>query len=282
MNKVERNEHGALDLLSAKNRITLLENLIFPITGDSSLFWSFASVRREDFVPPREIYSAYSDHPIQLEEAGASISQPSLVAMMINLMELKGDEEVLEVGTGTGYEASILSHCCKGVCTIERNKLLVDKAIERVAHSGVANVQFFCGDGALGLPDKAPFDAIVVSAAVKEIPIALIEQLAEGGRIVIPVEDEDCQKLVVGVKKEGQLQSRKVYEVNFHPLVSNVKGCYDPSETGFPEKPNIVKLAGEEIELLNSGKHLVETSEETREAWEEMRRQLEEFAKQFS
>jgi len=154
---------------------------------------AFKKVDRKLFVPRQFVDFAYLDEAISLDKS-SSISQPSLVADMINLLELKGRERVLEIGTASGYSAAILSLCTREVDT---------------------------GDGSAGLPSKAPFDGIVVAAAAKEIPKALIDQLKEGGRIVIPIQIEgsDMQELVLGTKRKNHLTTKPITVVKFVPLV---------------------------------------------------------------
>lgn len=183
---------------------------------------AFKRVDRKLFVPKEWADLAYSDSPIPLG-GGSSISQPSLVAEMIDLLSLTGKEHVLEIGTASGYSAAILSYCCRKVDTIEINKNLAKTAKTRLKALGYKNITVYTGDGALGLPAKAPFDAIVVTAAVEQIPSALIEQLKNGGRIVVPVggiNASDMQQLVVGLKKGDKLITKPVNTVRFVPLVS--------------------------------------------------------------
>ena len=183
---------------------------------------AFKKVDRKLFVPKEYEDIAYSDTPIPLD-GNSSISQPSLVLEMIDLLELTGKEHVLEIGTASGYSSAILSYCCKKVDTIEINPRLEKTAKERLKALGYKNIAVYTGDGALGLPAKAPFDGIVVTAAAEKIPGALIEQLKNGGRIVIPIGgigDSDTQQLVVGYKKDNKLITKAVSTVKFVPLIS--------------------------------------------------------------
>ena len=182
---------------------------------------AFKKVDRKLFVPKEYEDLAYSDTPIPLD-GGSSISQPSLVLEMIDLLELTGKEHVLEIGTASGYSAAILSYCCKKVDTIEINPRLAKVAKERLKALGYKNIKVHVGDGTLGLTAKAPFDGIVVTAAAEKIPAHLIEQLKNGGRIVIPVgkvRDLDTQQLIVGIKKDDKLITKAVSTVKFVPLV---------------------------------------------------------------
>jgi protein-L-isoaspartate(D-aspartate) O-methyltransferase len=182
---------------------------------------AFKKVDRKLFVPKQYVDHAYSDNPIPLD-GGSFISQPSLVAEMIELLELTSKEHVLEIGTASGYSAAILSYCCREVDTIEINPRLAKTAKARLKALGYKNITVRTGDGTFGLPAKAPFDAIVVTAAAKEIPNALVEQLKNGGRIVIPVggtNQSDMQQLILGIKKGNKLITKAVGTVKFVPLV---------------------------------------------------------------
>lgn len=183
---------------------------------------AFKRVDRKLFVPKEYASLAYSDAPIPLD-GNSSISQPSLVAEMVDLLKLTGKEHVLEIGTASGYSGAILSYCCKKVDTIDINARLAKTAKARLKALGYKNITVHRGDGALGFPSEAPFDAIVVTAAVKQIPGALIEQLKNGGRIVVPVggvNGWDMQQLIVGVKKGNKLITKSVNTVKFVPLVA--------------------------------------------------------------
>lgn len=181
---------------------------------------AFKKVDRKLFVPSRRINYAYSDSAIPLD-GDSSISQPSLVAQMIDLLDLTGKERVLEIGTASGYSSAILSLCCKKVDTIEIDPSLAEYAKKRLRSLGFKNIAVHTGDGSLGLQNKTPFDAIVVTAAAQEIPQALIDQLKEGGRMVIPIqmEEPDMQELFVCLKLNDRLIKKPVIPVRFVPLV---------------------------------------------------------------
>lgn len=192
---------------------------------------AFAKVDRLTFVPKGYEEWAYTDRIIPLEEEGASISQPSLVALMTECLHLTGTGKVLEIGTGSGFGAAILSSCASEVHTIEINEKLAGEAQERLRNFGYGNINVYVGDGALGLPEKAPFDAIIVTAGSRNIPRVLLEQLREGGWIVIPAGTEPVrQKLVAGVKYFGELYARIVADVRFHPLISSADGGWGKKE----------------------------------------------------
>lgn len=183
------------------------------------VYEAFKKVDRKLFIPKKWANYAYSDNTIPLG-VGSSISQPSLVAEMIDLLKLTGKEHVLEIGTGSGYNAGIISFCSKEVDTIEIDPRLGKSAKKRLKLLGFNNVSVHIGDGSAGLTSNAPFDAIVVTAAAKEIPKALTSQLKEGGRIVIPIqiEDADLQELVLGIKEKGKLVTKPITVVKFVPL----------------------------------------------------------------
>lgn len=181
---------------------------------------AFKKVDRKLFVPKQWVNQAYSDSPIPLD-GNSSISQPSLVAQMIDLLELTGKEHVLEIGTASGYSVAILSLCCKEVDTIEIDPELAKNARKRLKSLGFNNITVHTGDGSLGLASKAPFDGIVVTAAAKEIPKPLINQLKEGKRIVVPIrmEESDMQELFVCLKLNNRLIKKPITPVRFVPLV---------------------------------------------------------------
>jgi protein-L-isoaspartate(D-aspartate) O-methyltransferase len=190
--------------------------------GDPRILDAFRSIPRERFIPERLVLSAYEDRALPIEE-GQTISQPYVVALMYEALGLDGDERVLEVGTGSGYAAAILSKLAREVHTIERHAELAHTAERRLAELGIRNVQIHVGDGSLGLPEHAPFDAIVVAAGGHQVPPALVEQLAVGGRLLIPVhEEEDCQRLrrVTRVSAD-QFEEEEFDQVCFVPLIGS-------------------------------------------------------------
>jgi protein-L-isoaspartate(D-aspartate) O-methyltransferase len=192
--------------------------------SDEETLRAMRTVPRHRFVPVDEINNAYADTPLPIG-GGQTISQPYMVAAMTELVQARRGQRILEVGTGSGYQAAVLASIVDTVYTIEILPALADMARDRLFALGYRNVVTRCGDGYLGWPDHAPFDAIVITAAAEEIPAPLIAQLKEGGRLVIPVGSPyDVQTLVVGEKHNGALVRREVMPVRFVPLQRNAPG----------------------------------------------------------
>lgn len=175
-------------------------------------------VPRHCFVQPEYQFLAYSDGPLPIGQ-GQTISQPYIVALMSELMQLNGQEKVLEVGTGSGYQAAVLAHLAAEVHTIERFPPLARYARRILKDLGLRNVAVHEGDGTLGLPEHAPYDAIMVTAAAPEVPAALLEQINDGGRLVIPVGTRGGQILEVWRRRGAQYDSESVIPVAFVPLI---------------------------------------------------------------
>jgi protein-L-isoaspartate(D-aspartate) O-methyltransferase len=178
-------------------------------------------VDRRDFVLTRYENQAYENGPLPIGH-GQTISQPYIVALMTDLLELTPDSKVLEIGTGCGYQAAILSRLAKQIYTIERVEPLAREAAQRLQKLGYHNVEVRCADGYFGWPDKAPFDAIIVTAAAAQIPPSLVAQLKPGGRMIIPVglQYMPQQLLLVTKDESGDSQTRFILDVAFVPLVS--------------------------------------------------------------
>jgi protein-L-isoaspartate(D-aspartate) O-methyltransferase len=185
---------------------------------DARVLEAMNQIPRHEFMPEEFRSQSYEDKPIPIGE-GQTISQPFIVAAMIEAMELKGNEKVLEVGAGSGYAAAVLSRLAAIVYTVESRSNLATAAQERLARLGFANVAVHTGDGSVGLPEAAPFDAILVAAAAPLVPQPLIEQLAEGGRMVVPVGDEQSQELVLVKKSNDEIHSRTLHYCAFVPLI---------------------------------------------------------------
>jgi protein-L-isoaspartate(D-aspartate) O-methyltransferase len=175
---------------------------------------AMAAVPRHEFVPAKFRDYAYADKPLPIGE-GQTISQPYMVAAMTEALELTGSERVLEIGTGSGYQAAVLSLLVSQVITVESHTSLALAAQERLTNLGYANVHVHNGDGSAGFPDAAPYDAILVTAGAPEIPQAFASQLRDGGRLVIPVGGRDNQELVRARKENGELKSRVLFDCKF-------------------------------------------------------------------
>ncbi len=185
---------------------------------DSRVIKAMLTVPRHEFVPPELRDVSYGDFPLPIEE-GQTISQPYIVALMTQGLALKGDEKVLEIGTGSGYQTAILSRLAKTVYSIERFESLAQKAESVLRKSCYLNVSIIVGDGTKGLKKNAPYDAIIVTAACYKIPDALKEQLKEGGRLIIPIGSQHGQSLVKIMKVGGELIERKMCDCSFVPLI---------------------------------------------------------------
>jgi protein-L-isoaspartate(D-aspartate) O-methyltransferase len=206
----------------ARERARMVEHqLIDRGIRDQRLLNAFLEVPREAFVDESVADLAYEDSPLPIGE-GQTISQPYVVALMIEALDVRPGDRVLEVGVGSGYAAAILSRLAELVYAIERHPDLAQAARDRLARLGGDNVDVRTGDGTLGLPDAAPFDAILVSAGGPGIPPPLIDQLAPGGRLVIPVGKTREQRLLRITKSaDGRPRQQDLGPVTFVPLVGH-------------------------------------------------------------
>jgi protein-L-isoaspartate(D-aspartate) O-methyltransferase len=188
--------------------------------SDQAVLRAMEEVPREKFVAPGFVQSAYADQALPIE-CGQTISQPFVVAYMTQRLEVGPAHRVLEIGTGSGYQAAVLSRLAREVVTIERYRTLADTASERLKALGCANVTVRVGDGMGGAPDLAPFDRIMVTAAAEDVPEALVAQLAEQGKMVLPVGPRhDAQYLVKFTKHPGgRLTREELIAVRFVPLL---------------------------------------------------------------
>ncbi len=184
---------------------------------DPRLLAAMRAVPRHRFVPPDELEWAYSDGPLPIGH-GQTISQPYIVALMTDLLHLAPGARVLEVGTGSGYQAAILAHMAAEVHTVEVIPALAHRAEKVLAELGLTNVRVHVGDGSLGWPEAAPYDGILVAAAAPDVPPPLLDQLAEGGRLVLPVGSRGFQELQVWERRAGQLHCERGISVAFVPL----------------------------------------------------------------
>ncbi len=185
---------------------------------DPDVLAAMQAVERHRFVPSQWRHRAYTDSPLPIRE-GQTISQPYIVALMTDALDLEKDEKVLEVGTGSGYQAAVLAQICDHVYTIEINEVLGRRAKDLLSESGYGNVHVKIGDGYKGWPEHSPFDGIIVTCAPADIPKPLKDQLAEGGRLVIPVGAGSFQKLVVLTKTDGEWDKRTIAPVRFVPML---------------------------------------------------------------
>lgn len=179
---------------------------------------AFREVPRHAFVPPNRRESAYQDRPLPIGE-GQTISQPYIVAYMTDRLDIAEDDRVLEIGTGSGYQAAILAEVADQVYTIERHRSLAEETRQRLDELGYDNVHIYHRDGTLGLPEKAPFQAIIVTASAPEIPQALLEQLDDGGRLIMPVGGRGGQVLKLAVRRGEDIQTELLSPVAFVPLI---------------------------------------------------------------
>jgi protein-L-isoaspartate(D-aspartate) O-methyltransferase len=185
---------------------------------DERVLQAMAQAPRHEFVSWEHRRQAYEDHPVAIGQ-GQTISQPYIVASMLEALELKETERALEVGTGSGYQAALLARLAAHVYTIEYDPLLAGSAEQRLREMGLADsVTVVCGDGSLGYPPAAPYDGIVVAAAAPEIPRSYLDQLVDGGRLVIPVGSLECQELRQVRKFGNQTVSRMLGYCRFVPL----------------------------------------------------------------
>ncbi|MFZ6026433.1 MAG: protein-L-isoaspartate(D-aspartate) O-methyltransferase [Chloroflexota bacterium] len=188
---------------------------------DVRLLDAMRRVPRHAFIAPQYWPDAYADHPLPIGSE-QTISQPYVVAYMTDLLRLQGDETVLEVGTGSGYQAAILSLLVKQVHTIERHAALAENARQVLERLGYLNVQVHVGDGSLGLPAFAPFRAILVAAAAPQVPQPLLDQLADGGTLVLPAGHTGNQILECWQRHGENFQHRAVLPVAFVPLIGKL------------------------------------------------------------
>jgi protein-L-isoaspartate(D-aspartate) O-methyltransferase len=191
-------------------------------TFDEKVLQALGAVRRHEFVPPSQRHSAYANHPLPIGH-GQTISQPYIVALMTDLINVGPDDTVLEVGTGSAYQAAILAKLVRQVYSIEIIEPLAAQAEERLQRLGYSNVETRLGDGYYGWPEAAPFDAIIVTAAASHVPPPLIQQLKPGGRMVIPVGGRFTVQYLLLLEKtrEEEIITRQITAVRFVPLTGD-------------------------------------------------------------
>jgi len=187
---------------------------------DERVLQAMATVPRHEFVPPEVWGEAYADHPLPIGE-GQTISQPYIVAFMIEALAAEAGDTVLEIGTGTGYEAAVLSCIAARVLTVERVASLAMRARANFARLGYRNIEVSVGDGSEGLPRSAPFKRIIVAAAAAVVPAPLLQQLSENGKLVLPVGSDDFQHLQLLEKAAGQFTATNLGGCRFVPLIGS-------------------------------------------------------------
>jgi protein-L-isoaspartate(D-aspartate) O-methyltransferase len=185
---------------------------------DPRVLTAMREIPRHHFIPPPYDRGAYDDCPLPIGN-GQTISQPYIVALMTELLRPKPEGNLLEIGGGSGYQAAVLAALAKHVTTIERIPAVADLAKRNLAALDICNVDIIVGDGTLGYPASAPYDGILITAATPKIPVPLIEQLAEGGRLVAPVGGREVQELVVLEKHDGRVTESFHGGVRFVPLI---------------------------------------------------------------
>ncbi len=189
---------------------------------DTLVLNAMRKVPRHLFVPDYLVAQAYIDSPLPIGE-GQTISQPYIVAFMTEALKLQGTERLLEIGTGSGYQAAILAEIVKEVYTIEIVPTLGKRAEELLQKMGYKNIQVIIGDGYRGLPAKAPFDAIIVTAAPDHIPQPLVDQLKAGGRLIIPVGNLEQELILIEKKADGSVTKKSVLPVRFVPMTGEAQ-----------------------------------------------------------
>lgn len=209
-----------MTMLSAERNRMLNDHLIGRGIQDSAVLAAMMLVPREEFVPKHLREFAYDDNPLPIEE-GQTISQPYIVAYMTEALELSAGDRVLEIGTGSGYQAAVLSKIAQAVYTVERFASLARSAVERFEKLGYTNIHVLTGDGTLGWAEHAPYNAVIVTAGAPQVPKPLLEQLAAGGRLVIPVGPNPYVQTLVRVRRlKGKEYSREeLCHVRFVPLM---------------------------------------------------------------
>lgn len=188
---------------------------------DERVLDAFGSVPREEFVRPEDRHKAYFDEPLKIG-CGQTISQPYIVALTCQALEISPDNRALEIGTGSGYETAVLARLCREVISVERIPELADSAAERLRELGAENVKILLRDGTLGIPEYSPYDAIAVTAAAPSIPETLADQLVDGGRMVIPIGNRVLQELLLFRKSSSGLSRMKLCDCRFVSLI----GCH--------------------------------------------------------
>jgi protein-L-isoaspartate(D-aspartate) O-methyltransferase len=215
-----------VDIDYAAARENLVRALRYEVR-DERLLAAMARVPREHFVPPGLRRFAYEDRPLPIGH-GQTISQPLMVALMTEALRLQGDERVLELGTGSGYQAALLAELAARVVTVERLPELAEQSRRRLRDLGYRNIEVHTAGDALGWPEGAPYDAILVTAGAPRVPRALLQQLAPGGRLVIPVGERRVQQLLYVTRAPRGTTVQKLGECRFVPLIG--RGAWSEAE----------------------------------------------------
>ena len=216
-------QDGAKDVYQAARQRMVKEDIRKRGIDDPKVLQALLKVERHLFVPENYRHMAYADRPLPIGE-GQTISQPYIVALMTYHLHLKPEDKVLEIGTGSGYQAAVLAELAKEVYSIEIVERLASTAQERLRALGYTNVWIKCGDGFYGWKEYAPYDAIIVTCAAPSIPEHLVEQLKEGGRIILPLGGEPFhQSLTLLTKKEGRVEQQGITSVVFVPMIGDIE-----------------------------------------------------------
>lgn len=206
-------------MASSLDRINLIMQLRRRGIHDTAVLRAMELVPRELFVDPAFAEQAYVDSALPIE-CGQTISQPYVVAYMTQQLEVEKHHKILEIGTGSGYQAAVLSHLCRRVYTVERHRELRNSAEQRLQSLHISNVSTMVGDGWEGWPQQAPFHRVIVTAAAEEAPPALLEQLRDGGRMIIPIGETRDTQYIMQIDKAGErLSETELLPVRFVPLV---------------------------------------------------------------
>jgi len=211
---------GQVDTFERQRKEMVERQLAARDITDRRVLEAMGAVPRHAFVDPPYRHMAYADHPLPIGD-GQTISQPYIVALMTQLLQIQPHEKVLEIGTGSGYQAAVLAQLQAEVYTVEIIESLAQKAAATLADLGYDNIQVKWGDGNMGWEEAAPFDAAIVTCATPEVPESLFRQIREGGRIVVPLGDPlSYQTLTLIVKKNGKPKTQRVLGVRFVPMTS--------------------------------------------------------------
>lgn len=219
VDKKPSEQQSDLEIQYAKKRSDMVDHQIIARgVEDKRVTEAMKKVPRHRFVPVEYLDEAYNDYPVQIGE-GQTISQPYIVAYMTEALKLRPSDKVLEIGTGSGYQAAVLAELCSEVYTIEIFGSLAKQAEKLLNELGYKNIHVKTGDGYLGWPENAPFDGIIVTCATGKVPQALLDQLKEGGRLVIPIREMAYQELKCFTKTNGQIVEERLLPVRFVPML---------------------------------------------------------------